>query len=74
MKINVSRVCLKRVTGMKTFQLRMKIKIKSNAYQRVSALSKSVTGIKTFQKRIKTKVKTNENQHASDLSKKLQRN
>ena len=30
MKINVSRICLKRVTGMKTFQMRMKIKVETN--------------------------------------------
>ena len=30
MKINVSRICLKRVTGMKTFRMRMKIKVENN--------------------------------------------
>ena len=40
MKINVSRICPKSVTGMKTFQMRMKMKVKTNENQRVSDLSK----------------------------------
>ena len=40
MKINVSRICPKSVTGMETFQMRMKMKVKTNENQRVSDLSK----------------------------------
>ena len=40
MKINVSRICPKSITGMKTFQMRMKIKVKAIENQRVPDLSK----------------------------------
>ena len=40
MKINVSRICPKSVTEMKTFQMPMKMKVKSNENQRVSDMSK----------------------------------
>ena len=74
MKINVSRICLKRVTGMKTFQMRMKIKVETNEINASRLCPKSVTGVKTFRMRMKKKVKTIENQRVSDLSKKRHRN
>ena len=40
-KVNVSRTCPKSLTEMKTFQTRMKIKVKTNENQRVSDLSKT---------------------------------
>ena len=40
MKINMSRICPKSVNQMKTFQMRMKIKVKTIENQRVSDLSK----------------------------------
>ena len=40
MKINVSRICPKSVTGTETFQMRMKMKVKTNEIQCVSDLSK----------------------------------
>ena len=40
MKINVSRICPKSVLGRKTFQMRMKMEVKTNENQRVSDLSK----------------------------------
>ena len=40
MKINMSRICPKSVKEMKTFQMRMKIKVKTIENQRVSDLSK----------------------------------
>ena len=40
MKVNVSRICPKNVTGMKTLQMRMKIKVKTIEIQRVLDLSK----------------------------------
>ena len=39
-KINVSRICPKSVTGMKTFQMRMEMKEKTIENQRVPDLSK----------------------------------
>ena len=39
MKINVSRICPKSVKGMKTIQMRMKMKVKTIENQRVSDLS-----------------------------------
>ena len=40
-KINASRLCPKSTTEMKTFQKRMKIKVKTNENRRVSDLSKT---------------------------------
>ena len=40
-EVNVSRICPKSVTEMKTFQMRKKIKVKTNENQRVSDLSKT---------------------------------
>ena len=40
-EVNVSRICLKSLTEVKTFQTRMKIKVKTNENQRVSDLSKT---------------------------------
>ena len=69
MKINVSRICLKRVTGMKTFQMRLKKIVKRNKVNVSRTCPKSLTETKTFRTRMKIKVKTNENQRVSDLSK-----
>ena len=59
---------------MKTFQLRMKIKVETNEINVSRICPKRVTGKKTFQMRMKIKVKTNENQRVSALSKKRHRN
>ena len=40
-EVNVSRICPKNLTEKKTFQTRMKIKVKTNENQRVSDLSKT---------------------------------
>ena len=40
-EVNVSRICPKSVTEMKTLQMRKKIKVKTNENQRVSDLSKT---------------------------------
>ena len=41
MKLNVSRICPKSVKGIKTIQMRMKIKVKTKKNQRVSDLSET---------------------------------
>ena len=57
MKINVSRICLKRVTGMKTFQMRLKKIVKRIEVNVSRICPKSVTEMKTFQMRMKNKSK-----------------
>ena len=59
---------------MKTFQTRMKIKVKTNENQRVSDLSKMRLRKKNIQMRTKIKVKIIENHSVSALSKKRHRN
>ena len=59
---------------MKTFQLRMKIKVKRLKINGSRICPKNVTGMKTFQMRMKIKVKTIENQRVTDLSKKRHKN
>ena len=73
MEINVSRICPKSVNGIKPFQLRMKIKVKTNKFNVSRICPKNVTGMKTFQTRIKLKVKKIENHSVSEFSKKRQR-
>ena len=42
MNINASRLCPKSVTGIKTFQKRIKTKVKTNENQHASDLSKKL--------------------------------
>ena len=59
---------------MKTYQMRMKIKVETNEINASRLCPKSVTEMKVFQMRRKIKLKTNENQRVSDLSKTRHRN
>ena len=59
---------------MKTFQMRMKIKVKTIENQRVTDLSKKRHRNENIPNADEIKVKTIENQRVSDLSKKRHRN
>ena len=70
----MSRICPKRVTGIKTFQTRIKMKVKTNETQGVSDLSKKHQRNKNNGNAYENESKNNENQRVSDLSEKRDRN
>ena len=70
----MSRICPKSVTGIKTFQMWIKMKVKTNETQRVSDLSKKRQRNKNNGNAYETESKNNENQRVSDLSEKRDRN
>ena len=70
----MSRICPQSVTGVKTFRMRMKKKVKTIENQRVSDLSTKRHRNENIPNADEKKVETIENQRVSDLSKKRHRN
>ena len=74
MKITASRLCPKSVTGMKVFQMRRKIKVKTIEKQRVSDLSETRHRNENIPNAVEKDCKNEGSQRVSDLSKKRHRN